>query len=120
VLTSTQILGTQSTKTGLYALENADLFNLLCIPPYLADGNVNAAVVTEAAQYCEARRAMLLVDPPIAWRTPADAIAGLGAVGMRDFGWRGLRRSGKPSGTAMQYHPPAWLPATERGQRTHV
>ena len=26
-LTSTQILGTQATKTGLYALENADLFN---------------------------------------------------------------------------------------------
>ena len=80
-LTSAQILGTQAAKTGLYALENADLFTLLCIPPYLANGNVNAAVVTEAAQYCEARRAMLLVDPPREWRTPADAIAGLGTVG---------------------------------------
>ena len=25
----------EQAKTGLYALEKADLFNLLCIPPYL-------------------------------------------------------------------------------------
>ncbi|MBC7812251.1 MAG: hypothetical protein H7175_13935, partial [Burkholderiales bacterium] len=44
-------------KTGLYALENADLFNLLVIPPYLAGGNVDAGLIGEAAAYCEARRA---------------------------------------------------------------
>jgi SAM-dependent methyltransferase len=37
---------------------------------------------------------------------------------MQDFGWREARGSGKPSGTAMQYHPPAWLPASEKGRRT--
>jgi phage tail sheath protein FI len=82
-LTSAQVLGSRNAKTGLYALEEADLFNLLCIPPYLANGNVDAAVVTEAATYCEERRAMLLVDPLNEWRSVANVTAGLAAVGTR-------------------------------------
>jgi phage tail sheath protein FI len=57
----------QVNKKGLYALEGADLFNLLCIPPYTASGDVETALVSAAAAYCEARRAFLLVDPPSAW-----------------------------------------------------
>jgi phage tail sheath protein FI len=57
----------QANKQGLYALENADLFNLLCIPPYTASGDVETALVSAAAAYCETRRAFLLVDPPSAW-----------------------------------------------------
>ena len=82
-LTGAQLRGSLANKTGLYALEKADLFNLLCIPPYLADGNVDAAVVTEAAQYCETRRAMLLVDPPSEWQTTAQVIDGIATVGTR-------------------------------------
>jgi hypothetical protein len=60
--------GKEAGKQGLYALEKADLFNLLCIPPY-KNGNdgVDASVITAAAAYCEKRRAMLLVDPPSSW-----------------------------------------------------
>ncbi len=57
----------QANKQGLYALEGADLFNLLCIPPYTASGDVETALVSAAAAYCETRRAFLLVDPPSAW-----------------------------------------------------
>ncbi len=57
----------QSNKLGLYALEAADLFNLLCIPPYTASGDVETALVSAAAAYCEKRRAFLLVDPPSKW-----------------------------------------------------
>ncbi len=57
----------QANKQGLYALEQADLFNLLCIPPYTASGDVETALVSAAAAYCESRRAFLLVDPPSAW-----------------------------------------------------
>lgn len=56
----------QANKQGLYALEKVDLFNLLCIPPYNND-DVDPAVISEAAAYCEKRRAMLLVDPLSAW-----------------------------------------------------
>jgi len=54
---------------------------LLCIPPYLAGGDMDVAVVTEAAGYCEKHRAMLLVDPPTAWRTPQQAIDGKPGIG---------------------------------------
>jgi phage tail sheath protein FI len=57
----------QANKQGLYALEGADLFNLLCIPSYTASGDVESALVSAAAAYCETRRAFLLVDPPSAW-----------------------------------------------------
>jgi uncharacterized protein len=65
-------------KKGLYALEQlfakAGLFNLLCIPPY-KDNNkdVDVNLVSEAAAYCEKRRAMLLVDPPSSWTTKTKA-----------------------------------------------
>jgi len=56
-----------SEKKGLYALENVDLFNLLCIPPYTAAGDVEVSLVAEAAAYCEKRRAFLVLDPPSKW-----------------------------------------------------
>lgn len=73
-------------KQGLYALEKADLFNLLCIPPYKGDGNVDAGLVGDATAYCEKRRAMMLIDPLSEWDTVAEAIGdgtttGIAAVG---------------------------------------
>ncbi len=58
--------GTAANKLGLYALENTDLFNILCIPPYSGD-DVDVSVVTAAATYCKARRAFYIVDPPSTW-----------------------------------------------------
>jgi uncharacterized protein len=57
-------------KTGLYALEQADLFNLLYIPPYHAPTDTldwDTILISAAATYCEKRRAMLLVDAPKDW-----------------------------------------------------
>lgn len=65
--------GKQNAKQGLYALRKADLFNILCIPPYLESGDVdNNSLVGAAAQFCEQRRAILLVDSPSDW-TDKDA-----------------------------------------------
>ena len=82
-LTSAQFtgVGMETAKTGLYALAKADLFNLLCLPPYKADGNVDASLVGDAAAYCEKRRAVLLVDPPSSWTTKDTAKAGVATVG---------------------------------------
>jgi uncharacterized protein len=58
----------QTAKQGIYALEQADLFNILCIPPYNpADVDVN--LIAAAGAYCEKRRAMLIVDAPSTWTT---------------------------------------------------
>lgn len=55
--------GEPSAKTGIHALEDADHFNILCIP---AAAELRAAsmraVYGEAIAYCEKRRAFLLVD----------------------------------------------------------
>ena len=62
----------QTDKLGLYALEQVDLFNLLCIPPYRATTDtidVDPMLITAAAVYCEQRRAMLLIDAPKDWTT---------------------------------------------------
>jgi phage tail sheath protein FI len=66
-------LGSQADKTGIYALEGADLFNLLCIPPDTRDGDPPDTVYSEAMKYCVDRRAFLIVDPPKDW-TSANSI----------------------------------------------
>ena len=60
----------ETDKKGLFALEQVDLFNLLCVPPYHAPVDtvdVDPNLVASAAAYCEKRRAMLLLDSPKNW-----------------------------------------------------
>jgi phage tail sheath protein FI len=78
-LVTDNYLGSQTLKTGMYALEDADIFNLLCIPPYTAETDVAASVWTQAATYCEQRRAMVLVDAPSSWVTKDLAVSGMAA-----------------------------------------
>jgi phage tail sheath protein FI len=70
-LTNAEFTGTgmEAAKTGLFTLEKADLFNLLVIPPYKADGTVDPSVVTAADSYCQKRRAMQIVDSLPTWTT---------------------------------------------------
>src|SRR5262249_45327856 len=68
----------ESLKIGLYALEQADLFNLLNIPGYhnLTDQqDFDVPVISAAAAYCEKRRAMLLVDAPKDWKDKDTALS---------------------------------------------
>ncbi|WP_329544969.1 phage tail sheath subtilisin-like domain-containing protein [Streptomyces sp. NBC_01356] len=84
VLTKQDVLGTAAAvpRTGLEALRDVDIFNLLVIPPQLPkpwDGTEDskwAPVIDAAALLCEQRRAMLLLDPPFAWKTAALAVSG--------------------------------------------
>jgi phage tail sheath protein FI len=102
--------GLEAAERGLYLLEQADLVNLLVIPPYTADGAVGIDVVAAAAAYSEERRAVLLVDPAPTWRTVADVLAA-GAAGFENtlgttgsnaaLFYPGLRRS-----TPMPGEPP--------------
>jgi phage tail sheath protein FI len=79
-LDDSHVLGERDPKTGLYALDQADLFNLLCIPPLGRDTSAlpstyvmpSAAVYSAALDYCVERRAVLIVDPDPAWATPVD------------------------------------------------
>ncbi|OUL98525.1 phage tail sheath family protein [Variovorax sp. JS1663] len=71
----------EATQQGIYALERADLFNILVIPPYAPDKDVAAADLGPALAYCRRRRAILLVDPPAEVDTIAEAIQHANDVG---------------------------------------
>ena len=62
---ATLLQGSLANKSGIYALEDVDIFNMLCIPR-IAELNESAAlaVAAEAVSYCESKRAFLIVDPP--------------------------------------------------------
>jgi len=72
--------GLEATRRGIWALESADIFNLLCIPPFTTsttgDTDVDAQTRTAAAAYCLSRRAIYIADPLIAWDEPSDLTTG--------------------------------------------
>ena len=67
--------GQRSIKTGIYALEKADLFNILCVPPDDRSAETTSDVYSTALAYCVERRAILLVDPPASWSSNAATAA---------------------------------------------
>jgi len=86
-LKDTTYEGDQNAKTGIFALENTDIFNILCIPPDTRDtgsDDISAAVYQAAMSYCVGRRAMLIVDSPDGWLSANDIVSNnkLGALGL--------------------------------------
>lgn len=87
-LTETEISdgALEAPKEGMYALLNADLFNLLCIPPHKLSSAVNPlasdlepTLIDTAAAFCRAHRAFLIIDPPYG-STLTEAITFQGAL----------------------------------------
>jgi phage tail sheath protein FI len=67
--------GLQSKNGGLWTLEQADLFNLLCIPPLKRHGgDVGKQSWDAAIGYARSRRAFVIVDPAERWATVADVL----------------------------------------------
>jgi hypothetical protein len=60
--------GIEAQRTGFWALDAVDLFNLMVIP---GDGITTSsdwdAIRAAAAQYCQSRRAFLILDAPVDW-----------------------------------------------------
>ena len=99
-LTAAEINGSLNDKTGIFALEKADLFNLLCIPPPTRDADTDPTVYQAAIQYCTDRRAMLIVDPPAAWGARAETAAANARAGLGD-----LNLAGTAARNAALYFP---------------
>ena len=76
----TDYVGSTSRKQGLFALDDADLINLLCIPPFSFDVDLQPAIWSAAGAYAATRRAMLLVDPPEDWTNVESARDGLSSI----------------------------------------
>jgi phage tail sheath protein FI len=75
--------GMESAKTGLYMLEKVDLFNILCIPPYVSADedekptDVSTDLIAAADTYCKKRRAFYIIDSHSSWKTMANASSGV-------------------------------------------
>jgi phage tail sheath protein FI len=69
---------------SLPTLQQADLFNLLCIPPLKrSGGDVGKATWDAAVAYAESRRAFVIVDPAEHWTTAEDVLnASTGVAGV--------------------------------------
>jgi phage tail sheath protein FI len=84
-----EIIGTNALEppTGMFALDNVDLFNILCLPRAAELGDTERdAIYSNAISYCEDRRAMVVVDLPPGTNTLADMtdlMAALEAAGLR-------------------------------------
>jgi len=79
------VVGDPDAKTGIYALKNTDIFNLLCLPPLTpgATGDdIAMATWTDAAVFCKEQRAFLLVDAPNGWgvSTAASNVGSFSAI----------------------------------------
>lgn len=62
-----RILGSQANKTGIYALEKTDIFNLLCVPGF-TDLDTDALEKTqEVIKYCADKRSFFIMDPSLTW-----------------------------------------------------
>jgi phage tail sheath protein FI len=69
------LIGDPNLKTGMYALLDVDLFNILCIPATMSLPDTNASAVASAAeQLCTLRRAMYILDPPQKTAPPASGL----------------------------------------------
>jgi len=76
-LSNYDIIGDAKSGTGLFALQGAESFNFLCVPPLTRELDVGLPALLVALRVCRQRQAMLIVDPPAGWSDASDALAGL-------------------------------------------
>ena len=67
----------RASRKGIYALEEVDLFNILCLP-----GITDSGVLMDAAAYCEERRAFFIIDAPPSALSPVDMVAAVSGTAL--------------------------------------
>lgn len=86
------ILGNEGLKQGIYALDKAELFNTLCLPPASTSApDVEEQTYSAALAFCKRRRAILLIDAPSSWTI--DTAEGLLANLLKSLGSEELTRN---------------------------
>ena len=66
------LIGSESGSTGLFALNALPNLDLLCLLSGSDDRELGPVAMLAAERYCVARQALLMVDPPAAWKTVQD------------------------------------------------
>lgn len=68
-LSDYDLIGSKSAGTGLFALRPIDNISLLYIPPLTRDADLGPSTWVVAEKLCRELRALLIVDPPVAWNS---------------------------------------------------
>ncbi|HJP89006.1 MAG TPA: phage tail sheath C-terminal domain-containing protein [Candidatus Limnocylindrales bacterium] len=76
--------GLEAGRQGIWMLENADLFNLLVIPPLERDTDVGQVTWDAAITFARNHRAMVIVDAPEGLATPDQLLGGLSTIATSD------------------------------------
>jgi len=74
------LVGSAAKGTGLFALNSLHDLDVLCMLSGAEDRDIGPVAQLAAERYCNARQAMLVVDPSVAWKTVAEVIAGQGQL----------------------------------------
>jgi len=81
-LSNYDLIGSRRERSGLFALQDVEQFDLLYLPPIGKGRDVGPTAILAAEMYSRERGAMLIVDPLSDWSTARDAINGV-----RDLGY---------------------------------
>ncbi|MFL6547959.1 MAG: hypothetical protein ACJ8OJ_04645 [Povalibacter sp.] len=76
-LSDYDIIGSAPRRTGLFALSEVDDLAFVYIPPLSRTTEIGASTLLVAAKFCREHHALLIVDPPALWDSPASALQGL-------------------------------------------
>jgi len=76
-LSDYDLVGSAGRGTGMFALNQVENIDLLYLPPPAPQQVPGPAAVLAAELYCRKRGAMLILDPPVEWRSTYDAIRGV-------------------------------------------
>jgi hypothetical protein len=79
-LTDYDVIGSATRRSGLFALEDVEELAFVYIPPLTRLTDIGVSALLVAARFCRQHRAMLIVDPPATWDTPADVVRALKAL----------------------------------------
>jgi hypothetical protein len=80
-LSDYDLIGSRSARTGLFALEHVEDFDILVLPPPAKGIDTGPAAILAAELYCRERRAMLVVDPRAEWTSAEAAVRGVRELG---------------------------------------
>ena len=80
-LSDYDLIGSRKERTGLFALEQVEDFDILYLPPPGKGVDTGPAAILAAEQYCRERRAMLVVDPRAEWTSAEEAVQGVRELG---------------------------------------
>lgn len=75
------LIGSRERRTGMFALDDTEHFDLLYMPPPSNGVDPGPAAILAAELFCRRRGAMLIIDPPVDAETGAEIITTVDRLG---------------------------------------